>query len=161
MTVKNVMLSIVTAGAVLLVFSPLLRAGFHDKKEARIEESAKPKSVSGGVKFEVQKPYDVVYEVILNFLKRADYNIESASKEIGQIITAMTVTGGYSQTGSRVYATLIKDGDAATTVKISVAEQKRKKLLTTEPWGEPKVNDAESQKIADQVRSALAEHDQP
>ena len=67
----------------------------------------------------------------------------------------MTITGGYSQTGTRVQVTLIKDTDTATTVKVAVTEQKWKKLLQTEPWSDPKVNDKESAKTADQIKAAL------
>ena len=65
------------------------------------------------------------------------------------------VTGGYSQTGTRVYVTLIKDTEKTTTVKVAVAEQKRKKLLQTEPWGDPKVNSEKSSKLADDIKAAL------
>lgn len=103
----------------------------------------------------MQKPYDEVYDKILTYLKKAEYAIESANKETGQIVTEITIKGGYSQTGTRVYAILIKESNTATTVRIAVSEQKRKKLLQTEPWGDPKVNDKESQRIADEIKATL------
>jgi hypothetical protein len=127
-----------------------------EKKQAKLEESAKPKNVAGGVKFHVQKSYQDTYEALLNWVKRADYTIEGADKETGIITTAMTITGGYSQTGTRLILTLIKDSDTATTVKVVVTEQKRKKLLATEPWSDPKVNDKETEKIADQVKVTVS-----
>lgn len=132
-----------------------LGQGRHEKREAKLEESAKPKSVSGGVTFQVNVSYDKAYEVVLNYLKRQDYTIDSASKETGQIVTAITIAGGYSQTGTRVYVTLIKDNETSTTIKVAVAEQKRKKLLQTEPWGDPKVNSEKSSKLADDIKAAL------
>jgi hypothetical protein len=129
--------------------------GRHERREQKLEESAKPKSVSGGASFQTNISYDNAYDAVLNYLKRQDYTIDSASKETGQIVTAMTVKGGYSQTGTRVYVTLIKDNETSTTIKVAVSEQKRKKLLQTEPWGDPKVNSEKSSKLADDIKSAL------
>jgi hypothetical protein len=42
---------------------------------------------------------------------------------------------------------LIEDSDTATTLKVMVTEQKRKKLLATEPWSDQKVNDEEMEKV--------------
>jgi hypothetical protein len=101
-------------------------------------------------------PYDKAYEAILNHLKRHEYTIDSANKETGQIVTAMTISGGYSQTGTRVYVTLIKDSETSTTIRVAVSEQKRKKLLQTEPWGDAKVNSKKSTELADEIKSALS-----
>ncbi len=149
------LLSMIVLGVVALAVVHPSAQSRRERKAAVAEESAKVKSVAGGIKFQVQKPYDAAYDTILNFLKRADYNIDTANKEVGQLVTAMTIAGGYSQTGTRVQVTLIKDTDAATTVKVAVTEQKRKKLLQTEPWSDPKVNDKESEKMADQIKAAL------
>ena len=54
-----------------------------------------------------------------------------------------------------MYVIFIKDSDAATTVRIVVTDPKRKKLLQTERWGDPKVNDSESQRIAGEVKATL------
>lgn len=129
--------------------------GRHEKREAKLEESAKPRSITGGTTFQVDVGYDKAYDAVLNYLKKQDYTIDSASKETGQIITAMVVKGGYSQTGTRVYVTLIKENETSTTIKVAVSEQKRKKLLQTEPWGDPKVNADRSSKLADEIKAAL------
>lgn len=129
--------------------------GRHEKREAKLEESAKPRSVTGGSAFQIDMAYDKAYETVLNYLKKQDYTIDSASRETGQIVTAMVVTGGYSQTGTRVYVTLAKENETSTTIKVAVSEQKRKKLLQTEPWGDPKVNADRSSKLADEVKAAL------
>ena len=42
--------------------------GFHAKKEARKKEAEKPKALAGGVKFEVSKPFDEVFEKCKLFL---------------------------------------------------------------------------------------------
>ncbi len=135
--------------------SPSSGQGRHEKRERKLEESAKPKSVSGGVTFQTNMSYDKAYDAVLSYLKRQDYTIDSAGKETGQIVTAIAITGGYSQTGTRVYATLIKDSETSTTIKVIVSEQKRKKLLQTEPWGDPKVNAEKTSKLADDIKAAL------
>jgi hypothetical protein len=99
--------------------------------------------------------YEKAYDTVLNFLKKQDYAFDSASKEMGQVVTAMTITGGWKQTGTRVQVTLIKDSVSVTTVKVAVTEQKRYKALQAEPWGEAKVNSKKSVQLADEVKSAL------
>lgn len=123
-----------------------------DRKEAQKAESARPKNVAGGIKCQTQKSYQDTYDLLLNWVKRADYTIESADRENGWITTAMTITGGYRQTGTRLLLTLIKDSETETTVRVVVTEQKRKKLLATDPWSDPKANERESQRIADQLK---------
>ena len=140
---------------VLLVTVFPLYAQYHEKKEAKLEESGKAQAVSGGAKTQLAKPFAEVYEKTLNYLKKADYTIDSADKEAGQIVTAIVVTGGYRQTGTRVYVVFIKDSDSATTIRVAVTEQKRYKALQTEPWGDPKVNDKESQRISNEIKAAM------
>jgi len=126
-----------------------------ERRNARVEESAQPKNVSGGVTFENMAPLDKTYEVVLNFLKRQGHTIDSADKDVGQIMTAMSIKGGYSQTGTRIQVTLIKDTDTKTTVRVAVTQQKRKKALQVEPWSDPKVNAEDSSKVADEIKAAL------
>jgi hypothetical protein len=59
------------------------------------------------------------------------------------------------QTETRVIVICIKDSDSQTAVRAVVTEQKRTKLLQTEPWGDAKANEAEPAKIADQIKTAL------
>ena len=126
-----------------------------ERKAAKLEESAKPKKVSVGETFQASCRYDRAYDVVLNFLKRKEHMIDSADKETGQIITSIDIEGGYSQTGTRIQITLIKDSDTATTLRVAVTKQKRKKLLQTEPWSDPKVDDDQSKKMAEDVKAAL------
>jgi len=146
----------VTLLCVLMAFqTPCFAQGRHEKREQKIEESAKAKGISGGTTFQIAMAYDKAYDGVLTYLKRQEYTIDSASKETGQIVTVLTITGGYSQTGTRIYVTLIKDNDTSTTLRVAVSEQKRKKLLQTEPWGDPKVNSEKSSKLADDIKAAL------
>src|ERR1035438_5927812 len=61
----------------------------------------------------------------------------------------------HSQTGTRVQITCIKDNDAQTSIRVAVTQQKRKKLLQTEPWSDPKVNDEASSKTANDLKAAI------
>lgn len=135
---------------------PLHAQGRKAKREARNTESEKPKNVAGGVTFQVVKPFEATYEATLNYLKREGHTIDSADKDIGQIITAIDIKGGYSQTGTRVQLTLIKDKEAQTTVRVAVTKQKRKKALQTEPWSDPKVDAEESTALAEAVKAAVS-----
>lgn len=144
-----------TVGFLVSTAALPVHAQRHDRKLAQVEDSARPRSISGGSRFQVENRYDAVYEKVLHFLKRAEHSIESASKDTGQITTEMTIKGGWSQTGTRIYVFLIKDTNSSTTIRVVVSEQKRKKLFQTEPWDEPKVNVGESQILADDLKLAL------
>src|SRR3954468_3923447 len=76
---------------------------------------------------------DMVYQAVLNQIKKDGAEIESASKDAG-IKTALTVTGHYKQTGSYLEVTFVSDGTSQTTVRVSAYEEKRYKGLKTEPW---------------------------
>jgi hypothetical protein len=147
--------AVVLATAMLLAPTIQLRAQLQAKREAKIAESEKPQNVKGGSTFQVGVPYGKSYESALNYLKRQGYTIDSAGSDTGQIVTALDIKGGYTQTGTRVQVTCIKDNDTQTSVRVVVTAQKRKKLLQTEPWGDAKANDAESAKIAEQIKAAI------
>ena len=132
--------------------------GLHAKIEARKKESEKPKPIAGGVRFQVAKSFDATYEKVVNWVNHEDYTIDPAEtrKEIGQITTVIAQTsGGYSQSGRRLRITVIKDDETTTTLKVIVEDLKRKKLLAAEPWSDPKLNEKESQLVADQVKGTL------
>jgi hypothetical protein len=147
--------AVILTTAMLVVATVGAEAQRHAKREANIGESEKPQNVKGGATFQVGVPYSKSYEGALNYLKRQGYTIDSASSDTGQIITALDIKGGYTQTGTRVQVTCIKDNDTQTSVRVVVTEQKRKKLLQTEPWGDAKANEVESSKIADQIKTAI------
>lgn len=154
--IRRLISAAVCVTALLAVVGTCAYGQRHAKKDAAIDESAQPKNVKGGATFQVAVPYDRAYSTVLNHLKRQGYTIDSAGKDTGQIITAMDIKGGYTQTGTRVQVTCIKDSDTQTSIRVAVTEQKRKKLLQTEPWGDPKVNEASSAKIADDIKSAIS-----
>lgn len=141
--------------AIILSSATVAYAGRKQRREAQVAESAKPRSAPGGVTFEVSLGYDAAYDGALNYLKRQGHTLESAGRDTGQLITAMVVKGIYRQTGTRLQVTLIKESAEKTTVRVAVVQHKRSKALQTEPWNEPKVNDTESERVADELKQAL------
>jgi len=138
-----------------MTFQPLAAQGRHERKAQEAADSASPKNVAGGVTFQSPTPIEKTFDVILNELKREGQSIDRADKDAGQIVTAMDISGGYSQTGTRIMVILIKDSDTETSVRVVVTKQKRKKLLQTEPWSDPKADDQESERAADKLKAAL------
>jgi len=120
----------------------------------QIEQSAEATNVPSGVTFQSALAYEKCFERIANFLKRDGHEIEIGNKEGGYIVTAMEIAGKYTQTGTRIHVTLIKDSNTQTSVRVAVTIQKRKKLLSIEPWSEPKVDTAQSTKIAADLEHA-------
>ncbi len=144
----------IIAAAVALTIQPAA-AQRHERKQAEIEQSAKATAVSGGVTFQSTLPYDRCFDAVASYLKRTGHEIEFASKETGTIVTSLEIAGKHSQTGTRIHVTLMKDSESQTSVRVGVSTQKRKKLLQTEPWSDPKLDDSESQKTAGDLEDAL------
>ena len=130
-------------------------AQLHEGRQAQIEQSAQATPVSGRVTFRSPLPYEKCFDAVSNYLKRSGREIESGNKDTGSLVTAMEIAGKYTQTGTRIHVTLIKDSDTQTSVRVAVTVRKRKKLLQTEPWSEPKVDDTQSQKTAGDLEKAL------
>jgi hypothetical protein len=129
-----------------------------EQRHQREQEALAPKSVGGGETFQVSVPYDKTYDQVLNFLKRQDYLIESANRETGQIITALSgKKGWWKQTRTGIQITLFKDNDRLTTVKVAVLEYQRKRGVFAKPgdWHAPKVNVEETAKLVEQVQAIL------
>jgi len=126
-----------------------------ERREQAIRESEKPRNLTGGNKFTVKLGYGKTYDSVLNSLKKADYSLESASQETGQIITTLVVEGGWRQKGRRLIVTLIKEKDGATTIKCVVTLQTRYKALQTEPWSEPTIDEEETSKVARSLAETL------
>jgi hypothetical protein len=120
------------------------------------EQPARPASVSGGgAAFSVAKAYDGAYEAVLAYLKKQGQTIETESRDAGEILTGLTISGGRSQTGRRVQISMIKDGTSSTTVRVAVTVQTRKKPVQTEPWSDPKIDPKQSQLAADELKGIL------
>ena len=83
----------------------------HERKVEELADSEKIQNVSGGITFQVASPVSKTYDDLLNYVKRAGLTIDSASKETGQIVTGIEVSGKYHQTGTRIYLTVMKDND--------------------------------------------------
>ena len=132
-----------------------VHAQFQQRKQGEVEQSAQATSTAVGVAFQASLSYERCFDVVNNFLKRTGHEIETANKDGGSIVTAMEITGKYTQTGTRILVTLIKDSDTQTSVPVTVTARKRKKLLATEPWSNPKVDDSQTSKIAAYLEEAF------
>jgi hypothetical protein len=126
----------------------------HERKAKELEESA-PKAQAGGVTFQTSLPLAKCFDAVLNHLKRKGHDIDTANKEAGRIVTVMEIAGGYSQTGTRILVTFLPDSDTQTPIRVAVSVQKRKKLLSTEPWSDHKTDETQSASVATQLQEAL------
>ena len=100
-------------------------------------------------------PIDRCFEAVANSLKRNGHEIQAANKDAGTILSAMEIAGKYTQTGTRYHVIFIKDGNTQTSIRVAVTVQKRKKLLQTEPWSDPKIDDERTAKAAADFEEAL------
>ena len=132
-----------------------VHAQFQQRKQGEVEQSAQATSTAVGVAFQASLSYERCFDVVNNFLKRTGHEIETANKDGGSIVTAMEITGRYTQTGTRIRVTMIKDSNTQTSVRVAVTTQKRKKLLATEAWSNPKVDDSHTSKIAADLEEAF------
>jgi hypothetical protein len=130
-------------------------AQFQQRKQGEVKQSAQVTSTATGVTFQASLSYERCFDAVNNFLKRAGHEIDTANKDVGSIVTAMEITGSYSQTGTRIRGTMIKDSNTQTSVRVAVTTQKRKKLLATEAWSNPRVDDSQSSKIAGDLQEAF------
>ena len=143
---------------IITLVSVCTMTSFAQRQERKVEEQAdseKIQNVSGGVTFQQASAMDKTYDGLLNYVKREGLTIDSASKETGQIVTAIDVTGKYHQIGTRVYLTVIKSSETETSVRVAVTEQKRYKALQTEPWSSPKVNAEKSSELSEKIKAAI------
>ena len=143
---------------IITLVSVCTMTSFAQRQERKTEEQAdseKIQNVSGGVTFQQASAMDKTYDDLLNYVKREGLTIDSASKETGQIVTAIDVTGKYHQIGTRVYLTVMKSSETETSVRVAVTEQKRYKALQTEPWSSPKVNAEKSSELSEKIKAAI------
>ena len=122
--------------------------------ESSQEKSSQPET-AGSATFTDSSGIDRVFVVVLEYLKKQGYTIESADKNVGQIITTMDIKGGFTQTGTKVQVTLIRDNDTQTTVRVAVTTQRRVKGATEHPWRNIKIDPKESSRIAEELKTAL------
>jgi hypothetical protein len=144
--------------AVLVIAMSLpsnLLAQRHERDAQKVAESSQIQSVRGGTTVELPGSYDAVFDALVTYLKRSGLTIDSASRDAGQIATAMEISGGWHQTGKRTILSLIKDSADKTSVRVSVTLQRRYKALQVEPWSDPKVDDKESADYAEKLKADL------
>ena len=140
----------------ILLGSLSVGAQREERRQEVAKESEQITSVAGGSAFQTATAYEDTFQLVLNYLKRNGETIETANKDAGEIATALTVKGGWHQTGTRMQVTLIRESATTTTVRVAATEQKRFKAIQTEPWGSPKVNAAKSAEYAEKLQKALS-----
>ena len=141
---------------VLMVFGPLaLNAQRHEKKDAAIAESGAVHAISGGTTIQIPGGYDKVFDGLVTYLKRTGYTLDLASRDAGEIATAMEISGGWKQTGRRTVISVIKDSETSTSVRVAITIQTRYKALQTEPWSDPKVDNKASEGAAQKLQAEL------
>ena len=153
-TLRSLSAAAVTLAAAMAFVHPSL-AQRHERKAQQIEESAQIPAVTGGITFQTSLPIDRCFEAVANSLKRNGHEIQAANKDAGTILSAMEIAGKYTQTGTRYHVIFIKDGNTQTSIRVAVTVQKRKKLLQTEPWSDPKIDDEQTAKAAADFEEAL------
>jgi hypothetical protein len=136
--------------AICGVMQPL-RGG---EQSDKVVGSSQP-DTAGSATFTDSSGVDRVFVVVLEYLKKQGYTIDSADKNIGQITTAMDIKGGFTQTGTTVQVTLIRDTDTQTTVRVAVKTQRRVKGSKEHPWRDIKIDPKESSRIAEELKTAL------
>ncbi len=124
------------------------------EQSGKVVAASQP-DTAGAATFTDSSGVDKVFVVVLEYLKKQGYTIDSADKNIGQITTAMDIKGGFTQTGTTVQVTLIKDSDTQTTVRVAVKTQRRVKGASEHPWRDIKINPKESSRIAEELKTAL------
>ena len=152
---KRAFLALISTSLIVTAGCDTAGESRHERHAQQNADSAKPTAVSGGESFQTALAYDAAYDGILTFLKKRDCMIESSNRDTGQIMTAQQITGGWRQTGTRYIVTLIKEKDAAITVRVAVSEQHRFKALQIEPWGDATVNGPQSASLAQEIKAAL------
>ena len=150
-----------TIAALALTIPLTLHAQRHERKEAAIAESGAVHSVSGGTTIQIPGAYDKVFDGLVTYLKKSGSSLDLASRDSGEIATAMEIAGGWKQTGRRTVISVIKDTATSTSIRIAVTVQSRYKALQTEPWSDPKLDnkasDAAAQKIQTELPPMLAQ----
>jgi len=121
-------------------------------KPAPADPPTSPLIVSGGSLMSIPKTYNDTWDAVVAYLKKEGQAVEVANSQSGEIITMMTTSGGRTQTGRRVQIALLKQGDW-TTVRVAVTVQTRKGA--SDSWSEPRVDERQSQRAADELKRVL------
>jgi hypothetical protein len=130
------------------------RVQFQQRKQGELEQSAQVTSTAVGVTFQASLSYEKCFEALNNFLKRG-HEIETANEDDGSIVTAMEISGKYTQT-RHPHSRHPDQGQRYPNLgSRSVTAQKCKKLLATEPWRNPKVDDYQTSRIAADLQEAF------
>ena len=116
--------------------------------------------MSEKVSFEANMPANDAYDVVLKHLKIKGYTFELASKETGQINTALFDERMVFLviSGSKLEVVFIDDGDKTTTIVASVSTWRRHIRPThTTPWEKRERDKDKTKKIAEEIKSTLVQ----
>src|SRR5260370_38155356 len=102
------------------------------EQSGKVVAASQP-DTAGAATFTDSSGVDKVFVVILEYLKKQGYTIDSADKNIGQITTAMDIKGGFTQTGTPDQVTLIRHSHAQTTMRVAVNTQRPAKRASEHP----------------------------
>jgi hypothetical protein len=147
---RSTLLWLGLALAICGVMQPL----YGGEQSGKVVDASQP-DTAGSVTFTDSSGVDKVFAVVLEYLKKQGYTIDSADKNVGQIITAMDIKGGFTQTGTTVQVTLIRDSDTQTTVRVAVKTQRRVKGTREHPWRDIRIDPKESSRIAEELKNVL------
>lgn len=107
---------------------------------------------AGSVAFQTSAAYDLVYESILNVLKKEGYTLASASRGTGQITTELIIEHGAVDIGRAVVISLIKGTGGLTTVQLTAYKQGRR---INGQWQERVTTPGKAELLAGKFRAAL------
>ena len=136
--------------AICALMQPLCRG----EQSGKVVDASQP-DTAGSATFTASLEVDKVFVAVLEYLKKQGYTIDSADKNIGQITKAMDIKGGFTQTGTTVQVTLIRDTDTQTAVRVAVKTQRRVKGSKEHPWRDIKIDPKESARIAEALKGTL------
>lgn len=136
--------------AICSVMQPL----YGGEQSGKVVDATQP-DVTGSATFTDSAGVEKVFAVVLEYLKKQGYTIDSADKNVGQIVTAMDIKGGFTQTGTTVQVTLVRDNDTQTSVRVTVKTQRRVNGHREHPWRDIKIDPKESSRIAEELKATL------
>jgi tetratricopeptide (TPR) repeat protein len=110
-------------------------------------------NLSKFVFFDIALTYDNAYAYAMSFLAQQGYVIEVADRETGRLKTKL-VTDPSGKTGRRLSIVFARKG-MTTHINVAVLEQPRVSEGSPESWGESRVDERESKRLSEKLRSAL------
>ncbi len=121
---------------------------------AQKNQEEKTKAVFGDETFVSNLAFEKIFDKVVEYLKIQGETIETADKNIGQIITALDVSGSvwFTQTNKKIQITLIKQNEQNTLIRVWVTENH----VGLVAWQfEVKINKEKSKNLAQSIKKFL------